>query len=72
MKISYDNNDVVSNINFYLEDGDRLQLKGKNGSGKSSIIKLLLGDSINYQGDLHIQSGLKSGYELNKYDDYNI
>lgn len=62
LKISYDNNDVVSNINFYLEDGDRLQLKGKNGSGKSSIIKLLLGDSINYQGDLHIQSGLKISY----------
>ena len=62
LKISYDNNDVVSNINFYLEDGDRLQLKGKNGSGKSSIIKLLLGDSINYQGNLHIQSGLKISY----------
>ena len=62
LKISYDNNDVVSNINFYLEDGDRLQLKGKNGSGKSSIIKLILGDNINYQGDLYIQSGLKISY----------
>ena len=62
IEISYDNRVVVSNINFYLDDGDRLQLKGKNGSGKSSIIKLLLGDSINYQGDLHIQSGLKISY----------
>ncbi len=62
ISISYDNTTVVSNINFYLEDGDRLQLKGKNGSGKSSIIKLILGDNISYQGDLYIQSGLKISY----------
>ena len=62
INIYYDNKEVVSNINFYLEDGDRLQLKGKNGSGKSSIIKLVLGENITYQGDLHIQSGLKISY----------
>ena len=62
IEISYDNRVVVSNINFYLDGGDRLQLKGKNGSGKSSIIKLILGDNINYQGDLYIQSGLKISY----------
>ena len=62
IKISYDNNDVISNISFYLDDGDRLQLKGKNGSGKSSIIKLILGDNITFHGDLHIQSGLKISY----------
>lgn len=59
LEISYENRVVVSNVNFYLEDGDRLQLKGKNGSGKSSIIKPILGNDINYQGDLYIQSGLK-------------
>ena len=62
LKISYDNREVVSNVNFYLDDGDRLQLKGKNGSGKSSIIKLILGNNINYDGDLYIQSGLKISY----------
>ena len=62
LKISYDNREVVSNFNFYLDDQDRLQLKGKNGSGKSSIIKLILGNSIKYDGDLYIQSGLKISY----------
>ena len=62
IEISYDNRVVVSNVSFYFEDGDRLQLKGKNGSGKSSLIKLILGHGINHQGDLYIQSGLKISY----------
>ena len=62
LEISYGDRVVVSNINFFLEDGDRLQLKGKNGSGKSSIIKLILGEDIHYQGELYIQSGLKISY----------
>ena len=62
IEISYDDRVVASNINFYLEDGDRLQLKGKNGSGKSSIIKLILGNDITYHGELYIQSGLKISY----------
>lgn len=62
LSIYYGDNKVFSNISFYLDDGDRLQLKGKNGSGKSSIIKLLLGENIAYQGELHIQSNLKISY----------
>ncbi len=60
--IKYNDKQVVSNVNFYVEDGDRLQLKGKNGSGKSSIIKLILGNDISYEGDLYIQGNLKISY----------
>ncbi len=62
LSIYYDDRKILSNINFYLDDGDRLQLKGKNGSGKSSIIKLLLGEDISYKGELYIQSNLKISY----------
>ncbi len=62
LSIYYGDIKVVSNINFYLDDSDRLQIKGKNGSGKSSIIKLLLGEKISYKGELYIQSNLKISY----------
>ncbi len=62
LSISYDNRKVLSDISFYLDDGERLQLKGKNGSGKSSIIKLILREDIAYDGDIHIQSNLKISY----------
>jgi lincosamide and streptogramin A transport system ATP-binding/permease protein len=62
INIKYGDRIVVSNLSFYLEDGDRLQIKGKNGSGKSSIIKLILGEEISYTGDLYLQSNLKISY----------
>ena len=62
LSIYYGDREIVSNISFYLDDGDRIQIKGKNGSGKSSIIKLLLGGNITYKGELHIQSNLKISY----------
>ena len=62
LSIYYGNVKVVSNTSFYLDDGDRMQIKGKNGSGKSSIIKLLLGEDISYKGELYIQNNLKLSY----------
>ena len=62
LDIFYDDRKIVSNINFYLENGDRIQLKGKNGSGKSSILKLILGENINFKGTLTINSNIKISY----------
>ena len=62
LSINYGERVVVSNLSFYLENGDRLQIKGKNGSGKSSIIKLILGEDISYTGTFYKQSNLKISY----------
>ena len=62
LSINYGERVVLSNLSFYIEDGDRLQIKGKNGSGKSSIIKLILGEDISYTGTFYKQSNLKISY----------
>ena len=41
--IKYDNVTAVSNVNFSVEKGDYLFVIGENGSGKSSLIKAILG-----------------------------
>ena len=41
--VSYGENTVCSGITFDIEKGDRLALQGRNGSGKSSIIKMIMG-----------------------------
>jgi len=47
---------------FDVNHGDRIALHGKNGSGKSSILKLICGHQITYTGELSIGSGLKISY----------
>jgi lincosamide and streptogramin A transport system ATP-binding/permease protein len=60
--ISYDDNAVFSPLTFNIENGDRIALIGKNGCGKSSLIKLILGKNITYSGMLDIASNLKISY----------
>lgn len=42
--LSYGENTVFSDLSLKLSRGERLCLRGKNGCGKSSLIKLLLGE----------------------------
>ena len=57
--IAYGSEPVCSGVNFTVEQGDRVALRGANGSGKSSIIKLICGEDIPYTGTLRLGSGLK-------------
>ena len=59
VSIHYGENVVCENISFAIRQGDRIALQGANGSGKSSIIKLILGDEIPYTGDLWRGNGLR-------------
>ena len=60
--IDYGDGAVCENISFSIQMGDRIALQGANGSGKSSIIKLLCGQEIPYTGQLWLGNGLKISY----------
>lgn len=60
--IAYGDTPVCQNLNFSIEQGDRIALEGANGSGKSSIIKLLCGEEIPHTGIVHLGNGLKISY----------
>lgn len=62
VSIRYGENTVCENISFTVRQGDRVALQGANGSGKSSLIKLILGEAIPYTGDLWRGSGLRISY----------
>lgn len=62
VSISYGERVVLSNICLRIEKGDRIALCGKNGSGKSSLLKLMLGEPIENTGDIKIGSGLVISY----------
>ncbi|HIA6876892.1 TPA: ABC-F type ribosomal protection protein Lsa(E), partial [Staphylococcus aureus] len=51
LSLSYGDKEVCSNLNFRVNIGDRVAIIGKNGSGKSSILKLINGDDIKFTGN---------------------
>lgn len=62
VSISYGETMVCKDVGFTIDQGDRIALIGKNGSGKSSIIKLICGEDIFYTGTFRKGSQLKISY----------
>ncbi len=59
---SYDNLQVLRDVYLKLSKGDRLGLIGGNGSGKTTVLKLILGQEEADHGSIGIDQGLKIGY----------
>lgn len=58
----YDSCLVLRNTSFRLDAGDRLGLIGQNGAGKTTILKLILGQEAPTEGTVELASSLKLGY----------
>lgn len=60
--VFYDGCAVCQNVTFDVCRGDRVMLQGKNGSGKSSLLKLIMKSSIEHTGTIARGSGLVISY----------
>jgi lincosamide and streptogramin A transport system ATP-binding/permease protein len=58
LSLFYGERKVVSDISFTIQAGERVAITGRNGSGKSSILKLICGQEISHAGALKVESGL--------------
>ncbi len=52
---------ILEHISFSLEEGDKLGIIGVNGSGKSSLFKLILGEYEAEEGNVYISKGKTVG-----------
>lgn len=62
VKVFYSEKAVCGPVTFTLRRNDRLVLDGRNGSGKSSLLKLLIGEQIEHTGTITTGSGLIISY----------
>lgn len=62
VSVTYDGRTIFSDVSFTLDQGERMALLGANGSGKSSILKLLCGEDIEHTGNVRIASRLVISY----------
>lgn len=60
--VFYEGCQVCGPLTFKVRGGERVILNGRNGSGKSSLLKLLLKAPIDYTGTVTIGSGLVISY----------
>lgn len=57
---SYDN--IFENVNFQIDSDWKLGFVGRNGSGKSSLLKLLVGEPVGHTGTVKTGSGVRISY----------
>lgn len=62
VSIRYGEKTACSDVSFTIEQGERIALSGLNGSGKSSLLKLICGEDLAYDGTLRRGSQLKISY----------
>ena len=58
VSVSYDGREVFRDLSFSLERGERIALRGGNGAGKSSVVRLLVGEAIAHTGRVFVGSRL--------------
>ncbi len=61
MSKSYGHHNVFANASFSIERGERVAFVGKNGEGKSTLVKGLMGE-IEYDGKLTLGHNIMIGY----------
>lgn len=59
---TFNNNKIISDLNFNIKDGEVFGLLGPNGSGKTTIIWILLGLYTIDNGEIIKNNNLKLGY----------
>ncbi|MDR1465539.1 MAG: ABC-F type ribosomal protection protein [Oscillospiraceae bacterium] len=52
VSLYYGGKQVCGPVRLEVREGDRLALRGKNGSGKTSLLRLLCGEEIAYTGSM--------------------
>lgn len=62
VNFSYIGDPILSDINFTLNEGERVGLIGENGAGKTTLLKLITGDLAPESGAVQKKNGISVGF----------
>ncbi|MBQ8287880.1 MAG: ABC-F family ATP-binding cassette domain-containing protein [Clostridia bacterium] len=70
ISLSYGMTDILSDVSFSLNEGEKLGVVGVNGAGKSTLFRILMGQTEPTDGDVFIARDKSIGY-LEQNSDYD-
>ncbi len=62
LSVRYGANTVLSHISLAVEPGEIVTIVGPNGSGKTSLLKAIIGATKPWVGNVRLKPGLRIGY----------
>ena len=62
VRLTFGGNPVFTDVSLQISKGDRLSLVGRNGTGKSTLLKIIAGIQEVDAGEIFIQPGTKIAY----------
>ena len=73
LSFGFNGGSLLENLCFSLNEGDRVGLIGANGEGKTTLIRLILGELEPESGTLFRKNGIRIGYlaQTGGYDSFN-
>lgn len=60
--MSFGTNELFTNVELYINRGDKISLVGRNGCGKSTLLKVIARDIEPDAGEIFVQPGVKVSY----------
>jgi len=60
--VSFSGKDLFSNVSFQISNDDKIGLVGKNGTGKSTLLKIIIGELKDYSGVVSLPKDFTIGY----------
>ena len=67
--MSFGEKHVFSGANFVIEKGDRIALVGRNGEGKTTLARMLIGQLTPTEGSVRLGANVNIGYYAQNQDD---
>ena len=67
--MSFGEKHVFSGANFVIEKGDKIALVGRNGEGKTTLARMLIGQLTPTEGSIRLGANVNIGYYAQNQDD---